>query len=71
MARTPAHEVLEGKTAPADEQFLAVPPADQAAVPPGDYRLVMALYDADGNQLSENVQEIRFVAPMLADPGPF
>ena len=26
VARTPAHEVLEGKTAPANQQFLAVPP---------------------------------------------
>jgi len=42
-----------------------------AQLTPGDHRLVLELFDADGNKLSENHADFKFVAPVVPTPSPF
>jgi beta-mannosidase len=53
------------------QQFLGMMAMKLAQLTPGVHRLVLELFDADGNKLSENYEDFEFVAPVAPTPSPF
>jgi beta-mannosidase len=66
-----ALSVLEGQAAPGFQQFVGMMAMKLAQLTPGNHRLVLELFDADGNRLSENYEDVKFVAPVIPTSSPF
>jgi hypothetical protein len=66
-----ALSVLEGQAAPGYQQFVGMMAMKLAQLTTGDHRLVLELFDAEGDRLSENYEDVKFVAPVIPISLPF